>query len=204
MFWLSKHGKRVGEKGEKVSPIEYLILLILRDNPSHGYNIIDNMNALFNDLWKAKTGTIYPILSKMRGRHLIEEELVKSEVGPVKKVYSLSSKGEEFLKLIVKKNILPEVEFMQRYIELTGNIQDNSEYRDFIFQFFDFFTRGKVDSLRADMDSKERRTLVDRLKRLLRFFIGELDAILEEDHSEEELNSEDKHPEEEIESQISA
>lgn len=169
MFWLSK-------RKEKLSPLEYMILLVLKDQPMHGYDIMHCLNDIMGDLWEAKSGTIYPILSKMKDRDLLEEETVKSPAGPSKKMHSLTAKGETLLDTTLRQNLTAETVFMRKYAELTGKVVDNSEYRDILFNFLDWFTSARVKAVEEIADPKARGVFLDRLARLFKFFHEEVEA----------------------------
>lgn len=80
-------------KTERISPIQFLILLPLRKQPMYGYEILKALREQFGDIWKPKTGTIYPALKRLETKGLVQTEL-KEE----KEFYSLTEKGEEVLK----------------------------------------------------------------------------------------------------------
>ncbi|MBY9012843.1 MAG: helix-turn-helix transcriptional regulator, partial [Candidatus Lokiarchaeota archaeon] len=47
---------------------------------------------------------IYPILSKLERNGFLKSKLVKSPIGPLRKLYTLNNAGEELLKLKVNMN----------------------------------------------------------------------------------------------------
>ena len=68
-----------------------LVLEVLKDGPSHGYEIMQR-TAL-------KSGTLYPILIRMTERGLVTAEWVPSEQPgrPPRHVYTLSRQGLAYL-----------------------------------------------------------------------------------------------------------
>ena len=80
-------------KAERISPIQFLILLQLRKQPMYGYEILKALREQFGDIWEPKTGTIYPALRRLETRGFVQTEL-KEE----KEFYSLTEKGKEILK----------------------------------------------------------------------------------------------------------
>ena len=74
MFWLGKSinlndGEKIG-----VSPIEYIILAHLRRREllndgipvgQYGNELIKELNSIFQGSWRAQSGTVYPMLSKL-------------------------------------------------------------------------------------------------------------------------------------------
>jgi len=72
--------------------IKYIILYLLKDGPSHGYEIIRALEERFRGFYSPSPGTIYPALQMLE------------EIGDVtaveqdgKKVYTINDKGREFL-----------------------------------------------------------------------------------------------------------
>lgn len=136
MFWL---GKTISPKrGPKisVSPIEYIILLHLRRREllnknklgQYGKELIDELNSLFAGSWEAKSGTIYPILSKLdREKDLLISEKKKSPLGPRKKVYTLTDKGRELIDDLMRQHLHSDIEFMENYSKLLVPFQEMIE-----------------------------------------------------------------------------
>lgn len=106
----------------KVTPLEFTIIEnIFNHEKLSGYDLIHNLNKHFAGTWKAKSGTIYPILSKLKKNGFLHIERVKSEIGPIKKVYSLTEVGEELLKMKVNKNFQDQLKFVENFlIELSS------------------------------------------------------------------------------------
>jgi len=131
MFWLGKSlqsdSKLKDEEKQGLSPIEYIIIAHLRsrelrnqgDVGQYGYELIQELNKIFSGSWEAKSGTIYPILTKLdHDKALLESEEMKSPLGPVKKIYKLTSKGRSLIDAIVQEKLGSDIEFILKYIEL--------------------------------------------------------------------------------------
>lgn len=127
MFWLGKSISPPRGPKISVSPIEYIILLHLRRREllnkkklgQYGKELIDELNELFAGSWKAKSGTIYPILSKLdREKELLVGEKKKSPLGPRKKVYSLTDEGRALIDQIIRENLESDEQFMENYDKL--------------------------------------------------------------------------------------
>jgi DNA-binding PadR family transcriptional regulator len=139
-----------GEKQKKkinLSPIEVLILTQLRSRElrnngepvgQYGYEMIQQLNELFAGSWKAKSGTIYPILSKLEGgKKLITGERKQSPLGPVKRVYILEELGRKCIDYIIYERFEGDIEFVMRYLNLLTPFlvrQDNITNSDKIFK----------------------------------------------------------------------
>ena len=69
--------------------IRTAILVVLTDEPMHGYQIIQAIEARTNGAWKPSPGSIYPTLQL-----LADEGLVTAEQVGERKVYSLTEAGK--------------------------------------------------------------------------------------------------------------
>ncbi len=104
-------------KKNKLTPLEFTILeVIFNSNALSGYDIIQTLNKHFAGTWKAKSGTVYPILSKLQRNGFLNFKMVKSPIGPIRKIYSLTNAGEEILKLKVNKNFYDQLKFLENFI----------------------------------------------------------------------------------------
>ena len=70
------------------------------------------MNQHFAGTWEARSGTIYPILSKLKLKGFLKTRTVKSPIGPLKKLYYLTEAGKAILKGKVHKNFDEQIKFM--------------------------------------------------------------------------------------------
>ena len=101
----------------KLTPLEFTILEIIFNNQAlSGYDLIQALNKHFAGTWKAKSGTIYPILSKLERNGFLNSNTVKSPIGPLRKLYNLTSDGEELLKLKVNKNYADQLLLIENFI----------------------------------------------------------------------------------------
>jgi DNA-binding PadR family transcriptional regulator len=74
------------------------------------------LNRSFAGTWEAQSGTIYPILRKLEKDGFLKAQKVKSPIGPIKKVYSLTKAGEELLKFKVNKNYYDQLKFVENFL----------------------------------------------------------------------------------------
>jgi DNA-binding PadR family transcriptional regulator len=80
--------RRFFESGE----VRLAILSLLEDGPTHGYELIKQLEARSGGLYRASAGTVYPTLQ------LLEDEgLVASETQDGKRVYRLTKEGKSEL-----------------------------------------------------------------------------------------------------------
>ena len=113
--------KNFGKK-TKLTPLEFTIIeTIFNSQALSGYDLIQNLNRHFAGTWEAKSGTVYPILSKLHRHGFLDSKMVKSPIGPIRKVYTLTEAGEELLKLKVNKNFADQLKFVENFlIELSS------------------------------------------------------------------------------------
>jgi len=134
MFSLGKTVKFDG-KEMNISPLEYIILAHLRKRElenqeiigQYGNEMIRELNKLFEGVWEAQSGTIYPILSKMedyRAKNLLKGENKKSELGPAKKVYTLTDNGRDIINRIIIEKYEAEQNFLERYGEFLKSFKE--------------------------------------------------------------------------------
>lgn len=104
-------------KKNKLTPLEFTIIESIFNNQQiSGYDLIRILNDHFAGTWEAQSGTIYPILSKLKRDGFLKITKVKSPVGPIKKVYSLTEAGEELLKIKVNKNFRDQLSFIENFL----------------------------------------------------------------------------------------
>ena len=79
--------------------IQFLILRFIYEKPTHGYKLIQDMESKgYVTPGRFSTGSIYTILNRMEHRGLLSSNQEKSEVGRIRRVYSITPKGTEILK----------------------------------------------------------------------------------------------------------
>jgi len=200
MFWLGKSiPLKNPKKGKKtkinLSPIEFLIMAQLRYREirnggepigQYGYEMIKDLDHLFAGSWEAKSGTIYPILSKLEtNKQLIEGERKKSPLGPVKKVYSLTEEGRRIIDQILSNSLEMDMEFIQRYLELMSIFVASGEFGDesdqFLQKFLNFPGRSveiAMEKVVTDYDKEYQERKLKILKKGLNQVLRQLDEAI--------------------------
>jgi DNA-binding PadR family transcriptional regulator len=80
---------RLFEKGD----LKYVILDLLKDKPSHGYEIIHALEDRFHGFYSPSAGSVYPTLQ------LLEDlGYIKALEQDGKKIYTVTDEGKSFLK----------------------------------------------------------------------------------------------------------
>lgn len=125
-------------KKDKLTPLEFTIIeTIFNSKEQSGYDLINNLNKQFAGTWEAQSGTIYPILRKLENSGFLKSRTVKSPIGPLRKVYSLTKAGGEILKYKVNKNYLDQLKFTENFLVELSSIYIHSfpeEEKDEIIQ----------------------------------------------------------------------
>jgi DNA-binding PadR family transcriptional regulator len=86
---MGTRGRRMFEQGD----LRLLLLALIADMPSHGYDLIRSIEARFAGAYAPSPGTIYPTLTLLEEQELIEPE----ENTGTKKSYRATAKGREHL-----------------------------------------------------------------------------------------------------------
>jgi len=96
-FGPMHHGPR-GRRGERGGPrigrgdVRAATLLLLSEQPSHGYQIIQQVAERSGGLWQPSPGSVYPALQ------LLEDEgLVRSEEQEGRRVFKLTDDGQAYV-----------------------------------------------------------------------------------------------------------
>ena len=114
-------------KKSRLTPLEFTIIeSIFNSKQLSGYDLIKNLNRHFAGTWEAQSGTVYPILSKLEKDGFLKAQRVKSPIGPLRKVYSLTEVGEELLKHKVNKNYLDQLKFIENFLVELSSIYIHS------------------------------------------------------------------------------
>jgi len=133
-------------KKDKLTPLEFSILEnIFNHEEISGYDLIHYLNEHFAGTWEAKSGTIYPILSKLKVQGFLKTRTVKSPIGPLKKLYQLTEAGKVILKGKVKKHFFDQIKFMENYLNELISIYIHSfleeEHKDKISEVQDLIEK---------------------------------------------------------------
>lgn len=77
--------------------METLLLAVLSDGPSYGYQMVQDLNAKAPGVLKTGEGTIYPVLHRLEERELIQSSWRAGETGRQRRYYRLTLKGKKAL-----------------------------------------------------------------------------------------------------------
>lgn len=79
--------------------IQVLLLRIIYEKPSYGYEIIENIEKITVTKHRIKTGTAYTLLRRMEKRGLVKSVWKENDQKPNKRVYTITREGKEYLKM---------------------------------------------------------------------------------------------------------
>jgi len=96
-------------KAGRVSPLQSIMLILLRHKPMYGYELLKVLREEFEDVWVPQTGTVYPALKRLEERGLV---LTKKRDGT--EYYQLTKEGVETMEDIVG-HVPGDIHFMIRY-----------------------------------------------------------------------------------------
>jgi len=89
--------------GDRISPVQFWILLALSSGPNYGYSIIQQLKRMFGGYWEPKTGTIYPALEKLNKASLISSRVMHRDDAPDRRYYTITEKGNAVLSETVRR-----------------------------------------------------------------------------------------------------
>jgi len=77
--------------------LELLLLRILADEPTYGYELLSRLGKRSGGRFHIKEGTLYPVLYRLEDAGLVVPEWEQPARGAARKVYRLTAAGEERL-----------------------------------------------------------------------------------------------------------
>jgi DNA-binding PadR family transcriptional regulator len=123
-------------KGNRISPAQFIMMVILRNGPMYGYEVLKALREEFGEFWEPQTGTVYPALKRLG-----EQGLVSTELRDDKEYYSLTEEGRERM-ISNLRPVLGEARFMGKYFsflgraaaDMVGKDEKTKEQIDNVFQ----------------------------------------------------------------------
>ena len=76
---------------------ETLVLAVLRDAPSHGYELVERLRRRSEGIFELGEGTLYPLLYKLEARGLISGKWESRSGERRKRVYRITPRGRKQL-----------------------------------------------------------------------------------------------------------
>ena len=99
--------------------IQLLVLRILHEKPSHGYQIMEELEKITSEKYIPEPGAIYTMLRRMEEKEFVTSKWEKKETGADRRVYTLTEAGVKVLK------------------EGLGMVKKRRQLMDSLVQFYD-------------------------------------------------------------------
>ena len=78
--------------------IQLLVLRLIYEKPSHGYQIMEELEKITAKKYIPEPGAIYTMLRRMEDRNVVTSEWEKKDAGADRRVYTITEKGVKVLK----------------------------------------------------------------------------------------------------------
>lgn len=137
-------------KGMKIGPVQLWLLLLLAEKPMYGYEMIRELEKRFSNFWKPQTGTIYPALEKLESKGLVMSRIEFREVGPDRRHYAITEKGERKLKLM-----------MEKWTKMTEMVESYREIHESLFRFKATRSKEEVSKILLNLSQAIRKEKFD-------------------------------------------
>ncbi|EME8272221.1 PadR family transcriptional regulator [Enterococcus mundtii] len=164
---------------------EDIVLGILSEKPSSGYEIKQKFSTIFSNFYNASFGSVYPILHNLEKQGKVTSKLLPQEGKPNKKVYSITNKGVEAFMEFLQSSVEQEKikwDFMVRLyyakrlsaieqkVLITEEIRRREQEVNTLNQLKREDWENKMDSFQLfsfELGIKQKQLMIDELKRLL-------------------------------------
>ena len=167
--WFGRSKQR---KGFRLGDVRAAVLVLLAEQPMHGYQIIQEIAERSGGVWQPSPGSIYPVLQQLEDEGLI---LIEQTEG--RKVANLTEAGRAY----VEEN---RAEFEEVWKALSNNNVDESmqEMRNLFVTLKQIETAAKqVAKVGTGSQVAEARKVLADTRRRLYLILAEDDASEEQD-----------------------
>ncbi|MCK4368481.1 MAG: helix-turn-helix transcriptional regulator [Dehalococcoidales bacterium] len=76
---------------------EPVLLYLINEVPTYGYNLIKELEKRTTGYFKLKGGTIYPALQRLETKGLVKSRRQRTTERQARKYYQITEKGQQFL-----------------------------------------------------------------------------------------------------------
>ena len=166
-------------RGRPVSPLQFLMLIRLNQEPKYGYEMLKIFREEFEDHWELKTGTFYPALRRLESRGF-----VKTELRDEKEFYSLTKKGKTLLDQFGKR-FERESNLSDRYFRTVIKWMPPS-FRDRILEIIQTMSRERINLYSnlphffKDLDRDKKLEVLQNIRSLLRTNLDTVEGLYQE------------------------
>ncbi|MFX1392951.1 MAG: PadR family transcriptional regulator [Promethearchaeota archaeon] len=105
--------------------ISALVLLVLEKEKSYGYKIAEEINELTSQVFQPTVSTLYPLLKSLSDKALINCIDI-DDSGRKKKIYEITTKGQETLKMLIQKHQMMVDSIKNMIIDTLGITDETS------------------------------------------------------------------------------
>jgi DNA-binding PadR family transcriptional regulator len=133
--------------------LKYIVLKIIKDKPTHGYDIIKRVELCSKGRWIPSTGSIYPILESLESNGLIQSEEIDR-----RKVYSITPKGVVALDLMTKEKL----ELLNEMSRIINSLTESDDNTDAGCEVGNILGTGEKPEKAHDIHSRTLKTDEDR------------------------------------------
>lgn len=124
---LNGHHKQCDCRGARMGFLQPCLLLLLYEKPTHGYELMENMNRL--GLWEGvpDAGAVYRHLRRLEEEGLVRSHWSTGGPGPARRSYEITPEGIDYLHdwaMTIRRNKATLDTFLQRYEAIFGKDKD--------------------------------------------------------------------------------
>ncbi|MFX1437808.1 MAG: PadR family transcriptional regulator [Promethearchaeota archaeon] len=167
------------EQSMKSGYISMLILLALEKEPANGYKLMKMISEDTFGEWRPTNSTMYPYLSNLTDRGLIQFK-TKKQGQRESKEYFLTIKGRRILKKVVEKQ-------QEMNMSLFSFISNVIDIKTLPIQIFSFFGQSFQENILMGKTDEEKIEILKRRLEILTFFLSIIDK--NKDEMKKELES---------------
>ena len=142
------------EHSMKSGYISMLILLALEKESANGYKLMKKISEETFGEWRPTNSTMYPYLSNLTNRGLIQYEKKKTGQRESKE-YSLTTKGKNVLKMLVGKQ-------QEMNLSLLSMISTVTDVDSLPSSLLDFFNQSCHERILIDKSKEEKIDIISR------------------------------------------
>ncbi|MGD2142261.1 MAG: helix-turn-helix transcriptional regulator [Candidatus Bathyarchaeota archaeon] len=151
-----------------VSPLQFLLLLQLQNEPKYGYEMLKFLRDEFEGVWDIRTGSFYPSLRSLEARGFVETDLKEDT-----EFYSLTPKGEALINGFGERLEIG-IRFTNRYLKAMVKLMP-PDLRTRALEVFRKLSDEDIDIYSAQMQLFQKSIDTDKMLG----FLDELRGILE-------------------------
>ena len=154
----------VMEHSMKSGYISMLILLALEKEPSNGYKLMKKISEETFGEWRPTNSTMYPYLSNLTNRGLIQYEKKKTGQRESKE-YSLTTKGKKVLTMLVEK----QQEMSLSLVRMISTVIDINTIPN---NLLTFFSQSYHDKILIGKSVEEKIDIISRRLEIISFILS--------------------------------